>query len=232
MDKKAFTLIELLVVIAIIGLLGAFLIPVLGRAREAARRAQCANNLRQHGIAWYLYLDDHNECFPSDNSLYQRFGIYYIGGGYCVQNGLPDITPLNPYLGIYDENSNLEVFRCLGDRESFAPGSPTMFEACGLSYMTNGSIIHYGDDSQSRPLSSITSPKNKVVLEMCHYLLRPGHGRNEWWQLKIPEIPVIVLFVDGHVAGPFKYDADCESYLPDTDKLLIFDPNGTPSYQD
>ena len=62
--KKAFTLLELLVTIVIIALLGALLIPTMGRAREFARRAQCTNNLRQHGIAWYLYLDDHDEYFP------------------------------------------------------------------------------------------------------------------------------------------------------------------------
>ena len=64
MREKAFTLLELLVVIVIIGLLAALLLPAFGRAREGARRAMCANNLRQIGIAWHMYLDDHNETFP------------------------------------------------------------------------------------------------------------------------------------------------------------------------
>ena len=62
---KAFTLIELLMVIVILGIILSLLFPALGRVREGARRAQCANNLRQHGIAWYLYLDDHDEMFPT-----------------------------------------------------------------------------------------------------------------------------------------------------------------------
>ena len=62
--KKGFTLIELLVVIAIIGILAAMLFPVFARAREAARRAVCLNNIKQICLGALMYLNDYDEMFP------------------------------------------------------------------------------------------------------------------------------------------------------------------------
>src|SRR5690242_19296343 len=99
--NRAFTLIELLVVIAIIAILVALLLPAFQQAREAARRSQCKNNLKQFGLALANYHDIYN--------------MYPIGGtvGCCnLPPNLGFIPRLLPFLDqapLYNQLNMLAV---------------------------------------------------------------------------------------------------------------------------
>lgn len=207
-NAPGFTLIELLVVVAIIAVLASLLMPALRNARESGKRAACANNLHQIGLAVLLYVDDYNGWLPTASPV----SYFQFGGILGDINIWP--RPLNRYVGDVQA-----VWRCPSDT-GFAPWGPiydqSVYRGYGASYFyLHGSLNPgYSDpccgsdwSRNGRKLREFVNLPEAFLygdasLLCYHTLLGPPLDLTGYWRWHTQTAPVRanICFMDGHVS--------------------------------
>ncbi|TWT43560.1 hypothetical protein KOR42_44400 [Thalassoglobus neptunius] len=154
--RPAFTLIELLVVIAIIAILIALLLPAVQQAREAARRTQCKNNMKQLGLALHNYMSTYAEMLPSAGNTLEAgypddFSPLARLLPYCDQANLQNLIDWDLHLGhpaaqplppemVPVAKTIVPMFMCPSDPAPPVAIEPfqNTFEYAGCNYAANG----------------------------------------------------------------------------------------------
>lgn len=193
--RKAFTLIELLVVIAVIAILAALLFPVFAQAREKARQAACASNLRQLGLAFQQYAQDNDELMPGatdggNGGAGVRGGwmfFYSWGAGVNTDDFDPAQGSVFPYI------KNTAIFICPSDSEGRRMGDSYAVNSC--TTLQDDLQPHWG-----KSLAAFDAPASFALLG------EEGDSTDDgnWWygsnRLSVRHTNGSNLaFVDGHI---------------------------------
>ncbi len=189
-SRRGFTLIELLVVIAIIGVLIALLLPAVQAAREAARRSQCVNNLKQIGLAMHNY-HDVNGAFPPAK-IYAGSCQYSNGGKGLVLNTtgftmvLPQIEQSTLYNAYnFSHASSNAAWESSMSSSSVGPGNTNLIGSAWTNTTVVGTMIASfvcpSDiyPSQIHPVvagtTDGTGPYSMQMARESNYLLNSGY---------------------------------------------------------
>ncbi|MGE3818648.1 MAG: DUF1559 domain-containing protein [Isosphaeraceae bacterium] len=175
-DRAAFTLIELLVVIAIIAVLIALLLPAVQAAREAARRAQCTNNLKQIGLAMHNY-ESAFACFPP--------GYMSLRGGGGA-HGVPDPETLDAGPGWAYGTALLAYMEQAPVYAALNVNLPCWFAANTTGTRTSlGTFLCPSVSEPTRTFGVIDQPGNELAtFSRSHYVLNAGNEEPWGYQLQ------------------------------------------------
>ena len=163
--RRGFTLVELLVVIAIIGILIGLLLPAVQSAREAARRMQCTNNLKQYGLALQNYADANQGKFPYGNGVF--LGLQRTSGGPASTGAQIFLLPYMEQQALYDEfleearNASNKALYHLNVFKMAQRGGPIANTTCpsdgtAQSSSDDGGSTTYGNIRGSSPAGGTT----------------------------------------------------------------------------
>ncbi len=146
--RQAFTLVELLVVIAIIGILIALLLPAVQAAREAARCAQCNNNLKQLGLAIHNYHDINKKLLPRMAGPLEPYNTYL--------NGMIRTLPFVEQQVVYDNINRVETY----SGTVYGPWGASPWNANYIPYRTRVPVFLCPSD----PQAGITAGRRRSVV--------------------------------------------------------------------
>jgi prepilin-type N-terminal cleavage/methylation domain-containing protein len=198
--KRGFTLLELLVVIAIIAILAALLLPVVDKAKSAAQKTACINNLSEINAALRMYADDHADAV---SALTNGAPIYFTYK-----------DSLGPYLSRAGVDTNDALFACPADNFNCNdPGIKNLFPFNQISgtgfyrqmvtdyssYFFNGTAeTNEAPRLAQEPFSAVRQPSELVLAgELSAVLGLSTHSRNQPYQFN--NAMNVLSFVDGHV---------------------------------